>query len=238
MAVLNIRNLPDEVHAKLRVRAAKAGRSMEAEARDQKTWDGPVGMHLGRQLYTNLSDASGFEASMQELSDRMAGMVGTTVAEAKEEEGGGEEGGRGEEKKVEDEDEGRNRSEASAADRTQEEGETRVEAEAEEEESLAALLAGAVRGSVAALVAARRGACRHSASSYSVVSKIRSVGVVAARRRARRRSSRRSLLLDYRAYSKIRCVELFVQFFAERVAARHRRPVEGRHLRGLGARAR
>jgi Antitoxin FitA-like, ribbon-helix-helix len=33
MAVLNIRNLPDEVHAKLRVRAAEAGRSMEAEAR-------------------------------------------------------------------------------------------------------------------------------------------------------------------------------------------------------------
>lgn len=34
MAVLNIRNLPDDVHAKLRVRAAKAGRSMEAEARE------------------------------------------------------------------------------------------------------------------------------------------------------------------------------------------------------------
>jgi plasmid stability protein len=33
MAVLNIRNLPDEVHTRLRVRAAKAGRSMEAEAR-------------------------------------------------------------------------------------------------------------------------------------------------------------------------------------------------------------
>ena len=33
MAVLNIRNLPDEVHGRLRVRAAKAGRSMEAEAR-------------------------------------------------------------------------------------------------------------------------------------------------------------------------------------------------------------
>jgi plasmid stability protein len=33
MAVLNIRNLPDEVHARLRVRAARAGRSMEAEAR-------------------------------------------------------------------------------------------------------------------------------------------------------------------------------------------------------------
>ena len=33
MAVLNVRNLPEEIHAKLRVRAAKAGRSMEAEAR-------------------------------------------------------------------------------------------------------------------------------------------------------------------------------------------------------------
>ena len=33
MATLNIRNLPDEVHAALRVRAARAGRSMEAEAR-------------------------------------------------------------------------------------------------------------------------------------------------------------------------------------------------------------
>ncbi len=33
MAVLNIRNLPAEVHAALRVRAAKTGRSMEAEAR-------------------------------------------------------------------------------------------------------------------------------------------------------------------------------------------------------------
>ena len=33
MAVLNIRNLPEEVHTKLRVRAAQAGRSMEAEAR-------------------------------------------------------------------------------------------------------------------------------------------------------------------------------------------------------------
>lgn len=33
MATLNIRNLSDEIHARLRVRAAKAGRSMEAEAR-------------------------------------------------------------------------------------------------------------------------------------------------------------------------------------------------------------
>ena len=33
MAVLNIRKLPDEIHRRLRLRAAKAGRSMEAEAR-------------------------------------------------------------------------------------------------------------------------------------------------------------------------------------------------------------
>ncbi len=33
MAVLNIRNLPDEVRDHLRIRAAKAGISMEAEAR-------------------------------------------------------------------------------------------------------------------------------------------------------------------------------------------------------------
>lgn len=33
MATLNVRNLSDVVHARLRVRAAKAGRSMEAEVR-------------------------------------------------------------------------------------------------------------------------------------------------------------------------------------------------------------
>ena len=33
MATLNIRKLPDEVHRRLRLRAARAGRSMEAEAR-------------------------------------------------------------------------------------------------------------------------------------------------------------------------------------------------------------
>ena len=34
MATLNIRKLPDEVHQALRVRAARHGRSMEAEARE------------------------------------------------------------------------------------------------------------------------------------------------------------------------------------------------------------
>jgi plasmid stability protein len=33
MATLNIRNLPDDVHHRLRMRAAEHGRSMEAEAR-------------------------------------------------------------------------------------------------------------------------------------------------------------------------------------------------------------
>lgn len=33
MAVLNIRNLPEEIHHRLRIRAARNGRSMEAEAR-------------------------------------------------------------------------------------------------------------------------------------------------------------------------------------------------------------
>jgi plasmid stability protein len=33
MATLNIRKLPDEVHRRLRIRAAEHGRSMEAEAR-------------------------------------------------------------------------------------------------------------------------------------------------------------------------------------------------------------
>jgi plasmid stability protein len=33
MAILTIRNLPRDVHARLRIRAARAGRSMEAEVR-------------------------------------------------------------------------------------------------------------------------------------------------------------------------------------------------------------
>jgi plasmid stability protein len=34
MAMLTVRNIPDEVHRALRVRAARHGRSMEAEVRD------------------------------------------------------------------------------------------------------------------------------------------------------------------------------------------------------------
>lgn len=34
MAMLTVRNIPDEVHRALRVRAARQGHSMEAEVRD------------------------------------------------------------------------------------------------------------------------------------------------------------------------------------------------------------
>mgnify|MGYP001045989816 CR=1 FL=1 len=34
MAILTVRNLPDEVHRALRIRAARHGKSMEAEARE------------------------------------------------------------------------------------------------------------------------------------------------------------------------------------------------------------
>ena len=35
MAMLTVRNIPDEVHRALRVRAARHGHSMEAEVRDR-----------------------------------------------------------------------------------------------------------------------------------------------------------------------------------------------------------
>ena len=37
MAILTIRNVPDDVHRALRVRAARHGRSTEAEVRDSTT---------------------------------------------------------------------------------------------------------------------------------------------------------------------------------------------------------
>ena len=55
MAILNIRQLPDPVHASLRVRAARNGRSMEAEARDilaracAGAYDAPQGSSVVRE---------------------------------------------------------------------------------------------------------------------------------------------------------------------------------------------
>ena len=60
MATLNIRRLPDDVHAKLRVRAAKAGRSMEAEARMILT-------EAVQQLEPKPVDLAGLRAFMERL---------------------------------------------------------------------------------------------------------------------------------------------------------------------------
>jgi plasmid stability protein len=54
MAVLNIRNLSEEVHKRLRIRAAKSGRSMEAEARAILT--AACSAEETRQSASNLQD--------------------------------------------------------------------------------------------------------------------------------------------------------------------------------------
>ena len=52
MAMLTVRNLPDEVHRALRVRATQHGRSMEAEAREilQSALNPPDLVKLGSLL--------------------------------------------------------------------------------------------------------------------------------------------------------------------------------------------
>lgn len=52
MATVTVRNLPDEVHRALRVRAATHGRSTEAEIRDilETTVRPPVRLRLGTAL--------------------------------------------------------------------------------------------------------------------------------------------------------------------------------------------
>lgn len=51
MATLTIRNLPDEVRDRLRVRAAEKGRSMEAEARELLTLATETRPRLAREQY-------------------------------------------------------------------------------------------------------------------------------------------------------------------------------------------
>lgn len=52
MAVLTIRNLPDEVHRAIRIRAAQHGRSTEAEVRDilARTVESPDRVRVGTEL--------------------------------------------------------------------------------------------------------------------------------------------------------------------------------------------
>ncbi|MEZ5476935.1 MAG: hypothetical protein R3E95_05465 [Thiolinea sp.] len=61
MATLNIRNLPDDVHAALRIRAAQKGLSMEAEAR-----------HILAQVCKSLPRDRDF-SKLQNLVDEMYG---------------------------------------------------------------------------------------------------------------------------------------------------------------------
>jgi plasmid stability protein len=80
MATLNIRRLPEDVHAKLRVRAAKAGRSMEAEAR-------MILAEAIRQPEPKPVDLAGLRAFMLRLYDGKlpTGVVDDLLAERRRE---------------------------------------------------------------------------------------------------------------------------------------------------------
>ncbi len=73
MAILNIRKLPDEVHAELRVLAARNGRSMEAEARDILTracaapYESADGSSIARDAPTEFS-ANSISLTEQQLA--------------------------------------------------------------------------------------------------------------------------------------------------------------------------
>jgi antitoxin FitA len=79
MAVLTVRNLPEEVHRALRLRAAQHGRSMEAEVRAilEDTVKPPERVMLGALLHemsgraglTN-ADVLALEASLTTVRDR------------------------------------------------------------------------------------------------------------------------------------------------------------------------
>ena len=67
MATLTIRNLPDEVHRALRVRAAQHGRSTEAEVREilaQMVYSGS-GLRLGTELKRFAEQIGGAELDIR-----------------------------------------------------------------------------------------------------------------------------------------------------------------------------
>ena len=81
MAALNIRNLPEDVHRRLRVRAARNGRSMEAEARlilEQAVRD---------EAALVRADGSALQERVAELYGRRlpAGVVDELLAERRQE---------------------------------------------------------------------------------------------------------------------------------------------------------
>lgn len=80
MAKLSIRNLPDDVHARLRVRAALHGRSMEAEGRD-------ILSSACRTATSPVTDPSALQALVDDLYGlaKPAGVVDQFIAERRRE---------------------------------------------------------------------------------------------------------------------------------------------------------
>jgi plasmid stability protein len=79
MAVLTVRNLPDEVHRALRLRAAQHGRSMEAEVRSilediirppERLMLGSMLQELSRRVGLTNADVAAMEAAMDVARDR------------------------------------------------------------------------------------------------------------------------------------------------------------------------
>ncbi|MBT5960517.1 MAG: hypothetical protein HOG99_03195 [Gemmatimonadetes bacterium] len=70
MAILNIRKLPDHVHAELRVLAARNGRSMEAEARDilARACAAPYEAVEGSSLVSDAADGMTITLTEQQLA--------------------------------------------------------------------------------------------------------------------------------------------------------------------------
>lgn len=73
MATVTVRNLPDEVHRALRVRAATHGRSTEAEIREilETTVRPPERVKLGSLLVSIARDAGGLSDDEAKRFDRV-----------------------------------------------------------------------------------------------------------------------------------------------------------------------
>lgn len=73
MAMLTVRNLPDDVHRALRVRAAQHGRSTEAEVRDilERAAKPEGRLKLGSLLASIAREAGGLSAAEAEDFDRL-----------------------------------------------------------------------------------------------------------------------------------------------------------------------
>ncbi|AFU06306.1 plasmid stabilization protein [Nocardia brasiliensis] len=69
MATLTVRGLDDELHARLRVRAAHNGRSMEAEVREilrEKLTTPVAPAGLGSRIHARAAAVEGFELELPE----------------------------------------------------------------------------------------------------------------------------------------------------------------------------